>query len=72
MHLSPHFETVLLPLVSLSSPQVFFWALDAATEVAACLHPVVALAQVCIMWQGSGDGDSCDSCDKINNSKYEK
>ena len=55
MHLSLHFEPVFLPLVSLSSPQVFFWALDAAAEVVAHLHPVVALARVCIMWVGGGD-----------------
>ena len=52
MHLSACFEPVFLPPVSLSSPQVFFWALDAA---AAHLHPVVALAQVCILWVGGGD-----------------
>ena len=54
-HLSAHFEPVFLHPVSLLFPQVFFWAWDAATEVAAHLHPVVALAQVCIMWVGGGD-----------------
>ena len=54
-HLSAHFEPVFLPLVSLLYPQVFFWAWDAATEVVACLRPVVALAWVCIMWVGGGD-----------------
>ena len=55
MQLSARFEPAFLPLVSLLFPWVFFWAWDAAAEVAACLHPVMALAQVCIMWVRGGD-----------------
>ena len=55
MYLSPCFKTVSLPLVSLSFPWVFFWALNAAAEVAAHLRPVMALARVCILQVVGGD-----------------
>ena len=55
MHLSARFEPIFLPPVSLLFSQVFFWAWDAAAEVAAHLCPVMALAWVCIMWVGGGD-----------------